>query len=82
MRAEEVASKTVDEARVYIAASTAVGEHLADQLLLPMALGQGDRSRPTSSPNISRSNASIIETFTPKRVTIDALAEGFAVRMR
>jgi RNA 3'-terminal phosphate cyclase (ATP) len=82
VRAEEVASKAVDEARVYIAASTAVGEHLADQLLLPMALGQGGSFTTHIVTEHLRSNASIIETFTPRRVTIDALAEGFAVRMR
>src|SRR5262249_47081635 len=36
--AEAVARAAVDEARSYLAAGVPVGEHLADQLLLPMAL--------------------------------------------
>lgn len=82
VRAEEVASKVVDEARGYIGASTAVGEHLADQLLLPMALGQGGSFTTNIATEHLRSNAAVIETFTSKRVTIEALAEGFAVQIR
>lgn len=35
--AERVAAEAVDQAQAYLAAGAAVGEHLADQLLLPMA---------------------------------------------
>jgi RNA 3'-terminal phosphate cyclase (ATP) len=37
--AELVAANVAEEARRYLAAGVPVGEHLADQLLLPMALG-------------------------------------------
>ncbi|WP_441291220.1 RNA 3'-terminal phosphate cyclase [Sorangium sp. KYC3313] len=42
VRAESVATKAAEEARDYLAAGVPVGEHLADQLLLPIALaGRG-----------------------------------------
>lgn len=39
--AEQIAALVADEVRRYLAAGVPVGEHLADQLLLPLALGQG-----------------------------------------
>ena len=40
--AEKVARRAVEETKKYLAAQVPVGEHLADQLLLPMALaGEG-----------------------------------------
>jgi RNA 3'-terminal phosphate cyclase (ATP) len=39
--AERVAEEAAEEARAYLAHGAPVGEHLADQLLLPLALGQG-----------------------------------------
>lgn len=38
VRAEQVAGKAADEARRYLDSQVPVGEHLADQLLLPLAL--------------------------------------------
>ena len=39
VRAEDVATHVLDEARRYLAAGVPVGEHLADQLLLPLGIG-------------------------------------------
>lgn len=41
VRAEAVATKCARQARAYLESGAVVGEHLADQLLLPMALGAG-----------------------------------------
>jgi len=41
VRAERVAERCADEVRRYLGAEVPVSEHLADQLLLPMALGGG-----------------------------------------
>ncbi|MCA9186902.1 MAG: RNA 3'-terminal phosphate cyclase [Pirellulaceae bacterium] len=38
VRAERVAEDAIDESRQYLAANVPVGKHLADQLLLPMAI--------------------------------------------
>jgi RNA 3'-terminal phosphate cyclase (ATP) len=50
--------------------SAPVDEHLADQLLLPMALGNGGLFiTRTVTPHL-RSNAVVIERFTGRKVTI------------
>ncbi|MGK0360471.1 MAG: RNA 3'-terminal phosphate cyclase (ATP) [Bradymonadia bacterium] len=41
MRAEQVAVETADEAKRWLAHGAPVGEHLADQLMLPLALAGG-----------------------------------------
>jgi RNA 3'-terminal phosphate cyclase (ATP) len=41
IRAEQVADDAVDEARAWLAAEVPVGPHLADQLMLPLALAGG-----------------------------------------
>jgi RNA 3'-terminal phosphate cyclase (ATP) len=81
VRSETVAGAAVDEARGYIASNAAVGEHLADQLLLPMALGQGGSFTTLVATEHLRSNALIIERFTSRRVAITKSVEGFEVRV-
>jgi RNA 3'-terminal phosphate cyclase (ATP) len=49
--AEQVAALVVEETRRYLAGNVPVGEHLADQLLLPMALGSGGAFR-TVKPSL------------------------------
>ena len=49
--AERVAALVSEQARRYLAAGVPVGEHLADQLLLPMALGGGGAFR-TVKPSL------------------------------
>lgn len=45
--AETVAERAADDAAAWLAAGVPVGEHLADQLLVPLALGRGGRFRTT-----------------------------------
>lgn len=70
VRAEDVARRAADEAAEYLAGVAPVGEHLADQLLLPMALGEGGRFATAMSTAHLRSNALVIEQFTGRRVSI------------
>jgi RNA 3'-terminal phosphate cyclase (ATP) len=49
--AEQIAALVVEETRRYLAGDVPVGEHLADQLLLPMALGSGGAFR-TVKPSL------------------------------
>jgi RNA 3'-terminal phosphate cyclase (ATP) len=66
--AESVAEHTVKETCNYIAQSAPVGPHLADQLLLPMALG-GIGSFATCEPTPHfTSNCDVIAAFTGKRI--------------
>lgn len=61
--AEKVASQAVDEMQRYLAADAPVGEHLADQLMLPMALAGGGRYRTLPLSLHSHTNKDIIELF-------------------
>jgi len=70
VRAEAVAKNVVHQAQKYLPAkdgsgkiSTAVGEHLADQLLLPMALFGGGVFTTTDISQHTRTNINIIKQF-------------------
>lgn len=66
--AEAVAKTAGDEALAYIASNAAVGPHLADQLLLPLALAGGGRfTMPAPTPHFT-TNAEVIATFLPVQV--------------
>jgi RNA 3'-terminal phosphate cyclase (ATP) len=60
--AEDVASGLVDAARSYLAADAPVDPHLADQLLIPLALG-GGRFCTTTLTAHTHTNAFVIERF-------------------
>lgn len=68
VRAETVAGEVADEARAYLAAGAPVGEYLADQLLLPMALAGGGEFRTGQLSNHTTTNARVIERFLPVRI--------------
>jgi len=71
VRAEQVAAKAAGEAKKYLEAGVPVGEHLADQLLIPMALAKGGAMR-TAAPTLhTRTNAEIISLFLPVAIGMD-----------
>ena len=59
--AERVAGRAIRDARSYLAGSHAVGEFLADQLLLPMVLGQGGAFTTGALSSHARTNMALIE---------------------
>ena len=64
--AETVARRAAEEAQALLAADVPVGEHLADQLLIPLALAGGTFR--TVAPSLhTRTNAAVIEQFLPVR---------------
>jgi len=65
--AESVAGEAVKEAREYIASQAAVGEHLADQLLLPFALAGGGVFTATRLDRHARTNMEVVSSFLPVR---------------
>jgi RNA 3'-terminal phosphate cyclase (ATP) len=71
--AERVAAQVADEAEAWLASEAPVGEHLADQMLLPMALGGGGRFVTVAPTMHSRTHADVIARFTGARVRFEAL---------
>ncbi|NOT72798.1 MAG: RNA 3'-terminal phosphate cyclase [Hyphomicrobium sp.] len=69
--AEAVAAQAADEARSYIACGAPVGPHLADQLLLPMALASGGSFSTCVPTGHTRTNAAVIEKFLPVEIGIE-----------
>lgn len=70
--AEKVASDACDEAERYLRSEVPVGEHLADQLLIPMALaGSGVFRTLTPTPH-TLTNASVVQRFLDVPIAFDA----------
>ena len=76
--AEQVAARAVADMRTYLATPAAVGEHLADQLLLPLSLAGGGSFTTLSPSGHSRTNAEVIEKFLPVHIGFDALPGNLA----
>lgn len=79
VRAEDVARGAATEAAAYLSSLAPVGEHLADQLLLPLALGEGGRFVAMNASSHLRSNANVVQTFTGRRVAMGNTPEGVLV---
>ncbi len=63
--AEEVAKSAVEAAKAWLDAGVPVDEHLADQLLIPMALAGGGSFRTTKPSLHTTTNAEVIQRFLP-----------------
>jgi RNA 3'-terminal phosphate cyclase (ATP) len=61
--AEKVAAGAAKQARRYLEAGVPVSEHLADQLLIPMALAGGGRFRTQPPTEHTRTNIEIVKRF-------------------
>lgn len=75
VRAEAVAHKAVDEARAYLAAGVPVGPHLADQLLIPLALSAvewagGGRFRTVAPTRHTTTNIEVIRRFMDVAISV------------
>ncbi|TDU81440.1 RNA 3'-terminal phosphate cyclase (ATP) [Prosthecobacter fusiformis] len=73
---ESVATGAAKGLRSYLASSAPVGVHLADQLLLPMALAGGGKFATLSISNHSRTNMALIEKFLPVRFEVEEADAG------
>lgn len=65
VQAESVARAVVDLVREYLVSNAPVGEYLADQLLLPMALSGGGSFRAIKLSRHAQTNMDIIQKFIP-----------------
>jgi RNA 3'-terminal phosphate cyclase (ATP) len=79
VRSETVAGTAATEMRAYLESTAPVGEHLADQLLLPMALANGGSFTTMVASQHLRSNALVVEKFTGRRVVIEPVRGGYRV---
>ena len=68
--AENVANGVVKEVRRYLDAEVPVFEHLADQLLLPMALGAGGEFRTVALSEHARTQITLLGLFLATRVEV------------
>lgn len=71
MSAEVVADKALAILNRYLTSSAVMGEYLADQLLLPMALGSGGSFTTLESSMHLKTNAAVIEAFFLPHISID-----------
>lgn len=67
-RAEEVARRVAAEARAYAESDGAAGEHLADQLLMPLALAGGGSFSMAHLSQHTLTNADVVRKFLPVRI--------------
>lgn len=88
---EEVASKACAEAEAYLAADVPVGSHLADQLLIPLALAGAGSFRTLAPSSHTTTNADVIARFLDVPIAVEPegdrslgfrVAVGNAVRER
>ncbi|ESE85672.1 RNA 3'-terminal phosphate cyclase [Salmonella enterica] len=80
--AEKVAHQLASEAKRYLASPAAVGEYLADQLILPLALaGDGSFTVAKTSAHLL-TNIAVVEQFLPVRFSCEPLDGGYLIQVR
>jgi RNA 3'-terminal phosphate cyclase (ATP) len=72
--AEKVAWKAIEEARRFLKSSASVGEHLADQLLMPMAMAGGGSFRTLPPTKHTLTNIDVISKFLDQKITTTEIA--------
>jgi RNA 3'-terminal phosphate cyclase (ATP) len=80
VRAEKLAEQAASNLETYLASDAAVGEHLADQLLIPLALAGAGGFRTLPLSDHARSNMDVIRQFLP--VTFSVEPRGATVDLR
>jgi RNA 3'-terminal phosphate cyclase (ATP) len=79
LSAEKVAERLAAEAQAYLDHPACVGEHLSDQLLLPMALAGGGTFTTAAISDHLSSNARLIEKFLPVEIDWTETGDGWRV---
>jgi RNA 3'-terminal phosphate cyclase (ATP) len=74
--AEKVAHDAAKEAKRYINSGAAIGEHLADQLLLPLAAGDGGSFTTTPLSSHATTNIDVIGRFVDKQISVERVSNG------
>ncbi|WP_300451716.1 RNA 3'-terminal phosphate cyclase [Accumulibacter sp.] len=81
VRAERVASQVAAVARDYLESGAAVGEHLADQLVLPLALAGGGRLLARRASNHLLTNLAVIGKFLPVSTRVEAAGGNWLIEV-
>jgi RNA 3'-terminal phosphate cyclase (ATP) len=74
--AERVAAQVADECAAWLEAGVPVGAHLADQLVLPLALAGGGAYRTVAPTGHTRTQAALVARFLPVAVDVRPDAGG------
>lgn len=69
--AEKVAARAAKQAKAYLQAGVPAAEHLADQLLIPMAMAGGGRFRTLAPTEHTRTNIEIIQKFLDVEIRVE-----------
>lgn len=80
--AERVAREAAAEVQVYLACGAPVGEHLADQLVIPMALAGGGGFCTGALSSHARTNIEVVRRFVPVDVRVDEIPDSGHTRVR
>ncbi|HEY1100232.1 MAG TPA: RNA 3'-terminal phosphate cyclase [Myxococcota bacterium] len=75
---EDVAGDVADSVDAFVAANVPVGEHLADQLLIPMALAGGGTFKTMTPTEHTRTNIAIVKLFLDVEIDLVEAADGTA----
>jgi RNA 3'-terminal phosphate cyclase (ATP) len=75
LRSEAVAEKAVQQARRYIGSEAAVGEYLADQLLIPMSMSGGGSFTTLPLSRHATTNIEVIGRFLEIRIETSQVAD-------
>ena len=70
-----MAGRAVKQMERYLNSDAAVGEYLCDQLLLPLALGNGGRFTTVKPSLHTETNIEIIKQFLDCEIMVNELAE-------
>lgn len=77
--AESVGKQAANQAQRYLHSSAAVGEFLADQLVLAFALAGSGSFTTTHASSHLLSNIDVIEQFLPVKITQTSMADGLEI---
>jgi RNA 3'-terminal phosphate cyclase (ATP) len=79
VRAEVIAEQAADEALDYLRAQAPVGEHLADQLLIPLALCSGGSFATTRLSLHTQTNIEVIKNFLDINIIVAESTHGTTI---
>jgi RNA 3'-terminal phosphate cyclase (ATP) len=79
VRAEVIAEQAADDALDYLRAQAPVGEHLADQLLIPLALCSGGKFATTRVSLHTQTNIEVIKNFLDVNIIVEELTHGTTI---